>query len=134
MSRAKGPPAFFGQDQGLPAAVVLEPPACQQAAFFERCEQLRDGRRRDRGAARKLGPDDLSLGDCLQGQELGHRPLHAGLQQQPVDRMGQAQAVQQGVRPRALGVAALLEYRDPLAGTGAMAVALPRMLPPSQST
>ena len=62
---------MFGQGDRLSAAVILEPPAGQHAALFEPSEQLRDGRRRDGGAAGELGADDLSLGDCLQGQVLG---------------------------------------------------------------
>ena len=64
---------MFGEGKRLPAAVVRQPGAGQQAAVYERREQLRDGRRGDRRAAGKLGTDDLSLGDRLQRQILGDR-------------------------------------------------------------
>lgn len=62
---------MFGQFERLAAAIVLEPRSGNEAAVFERGEQLRDGGRRHCSAASKLRADDLSLGDRLQHEVLG---------------------------------------------------------------
>lgn len=55
----------------MAAAVILEPAAANEIVFLKRGEELRDGRGGDGGAAGELGPDDLTVGDRLQGQVLG---------------------------------------------------------------
>jgi hypothetical protein len=55
----------FGEGEWLPAAVILEAAAREQAFVFQGGEQLRDRRGGDGGTAGELGADDLSLGDRL---------------------------------------------------------------------
>jgi hypothetical protein len=63
----------LGEGERLAAAVVCKALALEQAGALERCEQLRDGGRRDGGAAGELGAEDLALTDGLQSEVRGHR-------------------------------------------------------------
>jgi hypothetical protein len=65
LSRAQCPLSLLGQGERLSAAVVGEALALEQAGALERCEQLRDGGRRDSGAPGEFGADDLALADRL---------------------------------------------------------------------
>jgi hypothetical protein len=65
LSRAQRPLPLLGQGERLAAAVVGEALALEQAGALERCEQLRDGGRRDSGAPGEFGADDLALADRL---------------------------------------------------------------------
>jgi hypothetical protein len=75
---------LFGQSQRLAAAVVVSAATCQESALFEGGEELRDGRRGNRGAAGELGADDLSLADRLQGEVLSDRQRRIVRGQQPL--------------------------------------------------
>ena len=65
LSRAQRPFPLLGQGQRLAAAVVGEALALEEAGLLERREELRDGGRRDGGAAGELGADDVALVDRL---------------------------------------------------------------------
>ena len=77
--------ALFGEGEWLPAAIVLEAAAREQAVFFEGGEQLRDCRGRDGGTAGELGSEDLSLGDRLQRQVLRDGERRIVRREQPID-------------------------------------------------
>src|SRR5437867_2290493 len=79
------PLPLLGEGERLAAAVARVALALEQSYVHERCEQLRDGGRRNSGAPGELGTDDLALADRLQREVLGDGQRWFVPSKQPLD-------------------------------------------------